>query len=144
MALSHATTVLGFESFHYTGSTPAESDFSFSHIAESHIPVKTEPSVPVAPNGTSDNGKNLAGLVSEVSGVIVALRNEMVQVKLGEKTFVDFPSELFSSKNFINVGQHIKYQVKKDEWGYRYQDLIKDESVGEADVSDIEELLKDI
>lgn len=121
-----------------------ESIFTPSRLTSGSIPTETKTSAPAVSEALTSVGGSLSCLLSEVSGVVVSLRDDFVQIKLGNNTFVDFPTVLFASKTFINVGQHVKYQVKKDQWGYRYQDLVVDNSVGLADTADLEALLKDI
>lgn len=65
-------------------------------------------------------------LLSEVSGVILAVEEEHVKVKIGVNTVVNFPKILFQDKPFASCGQHIKYQIKRDVRGYRYQDFVQD------------------
>lgn len=62
-------------------------------------------------------------ILSEVEGVIDMLNEKTVRVKLFPKTYVNFPYILFKDHEKVRQGQHIKYLIKKDKEGYRYQEI---------------------
>lgn len=63
-------------------------------------------------------------IVSAVEGVIDRINGKMVRVKLFPKTYANFPRILFTNEAKIQQGQHIRYMIKKDEDGYRYQEIV--------------------
>lgn len=83
-------------------------------------------------------------ILSDIKGVILAVRKSSVDVKLKNDLLVAFPIQLFKDNDLIKVGQQLKYQIKTDQWGYKCQDFVKDESVGIADISELEEIMKNI
>jgi hypothetical protein len=62
-------------------------------------------------------------VLSEAEGVIDRINEHTVRVKLFPKTYANFPSILFKEQEKISQGQHIKYLIKKDREGYRYQEI---------------------
>lgn len=63
-------------------------------------------------------------VISQIEGVILKVSDEFVSIKLKEIT-VDFPKILFQSKDFVEYGQEVIYQIKLSNDGFRYQDFIK-------------------
>ena len=62
-------------------------------------------------------------IIKEMEGVIIEVRDAVVKVKLHPDTIVDFPKILFNGKDFVKYGQPIKYQIKQNAFGIRYQDF---------------------
>lgn len=63
-------------------------------------------------------------VLSEVEGVIDRINDDTVRVKLyPNNNYANFPPVIFESKGIIKQGQHIKYMIKKDKEGYRYQQI---------------------
>jgi hypothetical protein len=63
-------------------------------------------------------------VLAEVEGVILGMEEDYVKVKLLPDTYASFPRVLFAEETFMRRGQHIKYLIKRDKEGYRYQEII--------------------
>ncbi|MBN1998948.1 hypothetical protein JW935_15420 [candidate division KSB1 bacterium] len=92
--------------------------------------------------GLNENGQNIFTLkssssknqlttvnnniIAEKNGVIDRIDNDSVRVKLQPDIYANFPLGLFSDSKLLRLGQHIKYVIKTDSEGYRYQEIIAD------------------
>ena len=63
-------------------------------------------------------------IVKEMTGVVMENNENDVLIKLEMGLAVNFPKVLFEGKKFIKFGQPIKYQIKIDHKGYKYQDFV--------------------
>lgn len=79
-------------------------------------------------------------ILSSVEGVIDRIDGKTVRVKLFPKSYANFPRILFTNKKKIRQGQHIKYMIKKDKDGYRYQEIVPIENTKQH--PEKEEILK--
>jgi len=83
-------------------------------------------------------------ILSQVDGVIVRTSEESVRVKLPNDIIANFPLALFNDKTKIVQGQHIRYQIKRDREGYRYQEIIVHETEHNPKKDEILKLLDSI
>jgi hypothetical protein len=82
---------------------------------ENSIPRSEEYSEPLYEEST----------ISAVEGVILNVEENTVRVKLGSSTYANLPKVLFDDDpSFAKEGQKIRYILKKDIEGYRYQEII--------------------
>ncbi len=64
-------------------------------------------------------------VLNEAEGVIDRINDDnTVRVKLFPDNYANFPSIIFKNEASIKQGQHIKYMIKKDTEGYRFQEII--------------------
>lgn len=107
-------------------------DISDNGIEYDEVPFQTQPAVnyfrlPVHAHENEDKEKldkspKDSVTLSEIEGVVVDIESEIVRVKLLPHSYFNFPKVLFSEP--VKLGQHIKYLIKKDIEGYRYQEIV--------------------
>lgn len=62
-------------------------------------------------------------VLSELEGVIDTINEDTVRVKLVNKIYANFPKILFTDDLKIIPGQHVKYSIKQNINGFRYQKI---------------------
>jgi hypothetical protein len=62
-------------------------------------------------------------VISSVEGVILNVEEDYVRVKLGESAYVNLPKELFRDLKKTVEGQKVRYMLRKNIEGYRYQEV---------------------
>ena len=82
--------------------------------AENFIPRSEEYSEPIYEELT----------ISSVEGVILNVEENTVRIKLASSTYANLPKVLFDDPSTVKEGQRIRYILKKDIEGYRYQEII--------------------
>jgi hypothetical protein len=65
-------------------------------------------------------------ILEEKKGVINKVDPDFVKVKLDDNLLINFPVIFFSDKNLLKYGQQIKYQIKQDINGRKYQEFVED------------------
>ncbi len=63
-------------------------------------------------------------ILNKVEGVVDRINEDTVRVKLFPDNYVNFPYIIFEEPAAVKQGQHIKYMIKKDAEGYRYQKIV--------------------
>lgn len=62
-------------------------------------------------------------IISNIDGVVLSFDEDCVRVKLKPDTYANLLSVLFEDRKKIKEGQHIRYFIKEDTCGYRYQEV---------------------
>ncbi len=84
-------------------------------------------------------------VIKDLNGIVLKVDDEFVVIKLETDFVVNFPKILFKDKKFIKYGQPIKYLIKQDFKGYRYQDFEPYHESTENPLKDeIEQIAKDL
>jgi len=108
-------------------------DSDYSNIEDQENVFQTEPGISIKSSSRIDRlelGSKISTvdrqediIISEAEGVIDRVEEKTVRVKLFPKTYVNFPRILFKDEKRSKQGQHIKYMIKRDVEGYRYQEI---------------------
>ncbi|MCP4105075.1 MAG: hypothetical protein GY749_06000 [Desulfobacteraceae bacterium] len=103
----------------------------YNHIDLEIYQAEDRISSATCPNDSAHTGitpkytyKNRDKILNELEGVVDRVNEVTVRVKLFPDNYVNFPYIIFEEPTEIKQGQHIKYMIKEDTEGYRYQQIV--------------------
>lgn len=75
-------------------------------------------------NEKSEFNQNFNKESKVLDGVVLNIFEDIIKVKLNNDYYVNFPKVIFSKIKDLKVGQHFKYSIKFDDYGFKYQEII--------------------